>query len=145
MNELTCMVYAILLISGSIFCGWFIAKIMDWCWICKEAKRRKEHPCLFELVQERDALSCKIGDWYHKEIFTRKHEIDLLVKEDIYLPTEVKAKKKKELEQLRNELYAARMENERMKEELAGIRTKIADYVTNNNLKWAKERGWDSN
>ena len=75
----------------------------------------------------------------------KKHEIDLIVKEDIYLPAEVKAKKKKGLEQLRNELYAAQMEDARMEAELAGIRTKIADYVTNNNLKWAKERGWDSN
>ena len=118
---------------------------MDWRWARKEAKRKKEHPRLFELVQERDALSCKIGDWYHKEILARKHEIDLIVKENIYLPADVKAKKKKSLERLRNELYAAQMEEARMEAELAGIRIKIADYVTNNNLKWAKERGWDSN
>ena len=67
------------------------------------------------------------------------------MKEDIYLPADVKAKKRKGLEQLRNELYAAQMEDARMEAELAGIRTKIADYVINNNLKWAKERGWDSN
>lgn len=145
MIELMCMVCAVLLISGTILCGWLIAKIMDWCWLRKEAKRKKEHPRLFELVQARDALSCKIGDWYHKEIFTRKDKIDLIVKGNIYLPVEVKAKKKKDLEQLRNELYAARMEYTRMEAELAGIRTKIADYVNNNNLKWAKERGWDSN
>ena len=145
MIELMCLVCAVLLISGAVFCGWLIAKIMDWRWARKEAKRKKEHPRLFELVQERDALSCKIGDWYHKEILARKHEIDLIVKENIYLPADVKAKKKKSLERLRNELYAAQMEEARMEAELAGIRTKIADYVTNNNLKWAKERGWDSN
>lgn len=145
MIELMCLVCAVLLISGAVFCGWLIAKIMDWRWTRKEAKRKKEHPHLFEMIQERDALSCKICDWYHKEILARKHEIDLIVKEDIYLPAEVKAKKKKGLEQLRNELYVAQMEDVRMEAELAGIRTKIADYVTNNNLKWAKERGWDSN
>lgn len=145
MVELMCLVCAVLLIGGAIFCGWFIAKIMDWRWTRKEAKRKKEHPRLFEMIQERDALSCKISDWYHKEILARKHEIDLIVKEDIYLPTDVKAKKKKGLERLRNELYAAQMEDARMEAELAGIRAKIADYVTNNNLKWAKERGWDSN
>ena len=137
MIELMCLVGIILLIDGAIFCGWLLAKIMDWRW--------KEHPHLFELVRERDALSCKIGDWYHKEILARKHEIDLLVKEDIYLPADVKVKKRKGLEQLRNELYAAQMEDARMEAELAGIRIKIADYVINNNLKWAKERGWDSN
>ena len=141
MIELMCLVCAVLLISGAVFCGWLIAKIMDWRWTRKEAKRKKEHPHLFEMIQERDALSCKICDWYHKEILARKHEIDLIVKEDIYLPAEVKAKKKKGLEQLRNELYVAQMEDVRMEAELAGIRTKIADYVTNNNLKWAKERG----
>lgn len=145
MIELMCLVCAVLLISGAVFCGWLIAKIMDWRWTRKEAKRKKEHPHLFEMIQERDALSCKICDWYHKEILARKHEIDLIVKEDIYLPAEVKAKKKKGLEQLRNELYVAQMEDVRMEAELAGIRTKIADYVINNNLKWAKERGWDSN
>ncbi len=145
MIELMCLVCAVLLISGAIFCGWFIAKIIDWRWTRKEAKRKKEHPRLFELVKERDALSCKISDWYHKEILARKHEIDLIVKEDIYLPADVKAKKKKGLERLRNELYAAQMEDVRMEAELAGIRAKIADYVINNNLKWAKERGWDSN
>ena len=120
-------------------------KITEWRWTRKEAKRKKEHPRLFELVQERDALSCKIGKWYYKEILARKDEIDLIVKENIYLPADVKAKKEKGLEQLRNELYAAQMEDARMEAELAGIRVKIADYVTNNNLKWAKERGWDSN
>lgn len=145
MIELMCLAGIALLIGGAIFGGWLLFKIMDWRWARKEAKRKKEHPHLFELVRERDALSCKIGDWYHKEILARKHEIDLLVKEDIYLPTDVKAKKRKGLEQLRNELYAAQMEDARMEAELAGIRTKIADYVINNNLKWAKERGWDSN
>lgn len=145
MIELMCLVGITLLIGGAIFCGWLIAKIMDWCWTRKEAKRRKEHPHLFELIKERDALSCKISDWYHTEILARKHEIDLIVKDNIYLPADVKAKKKKGLERLRNELYAAQMEDARMEAELAGIRVKIADYVTNNNLKWAKERGWDSN
>lgn len=145
MIELMCLAGITILIGGAIFCGWLLARIMDWRWTRKEAKRKKEHPHLFELVRERDALSCKIGDWYHKEILARKHEIDLLVKEDIYLPIDVKAKKRKGLEQLRNELYAAQMEDARMEAELAGIRTKIADYVTNNNLKWAKARGWDSN
>lgn len=145
MIELMCLAGIALLIGGAIFGGWLLFKIMDWRWTRKEAKRKKEHPHLFELVRERDALSCKIGDWYHKEILARKYEIDLLVKEDIYLPTDVKAKKRKGLEQLRNELYAAQMEDARMEAELAGIRTKIADYVINNNLKWAKERGWDSN
>lgn len=145
MIELMCLAGIALLIGGAIFGGWLLFKIMDWRWARKEAKRKKEHPHLFELIRERDALSCKIGDWYHKEILARKHEIDLLVKEDIYLPTDVKAKKRKGLEQLRNELYAAQMEDARMEAELAGIRTKIADYVINNNLKWAKERGWDSN
>lgn len=144
MIELMCLVCAVLLISGAIFCGWLIAKIIDWRWARKEAKRKKEHPRLFEMIQERDALSCKISDWYHKEIFARKHEIDLIVKEDIYLPADIKIKKKKGLERLRNELYAAQMEDVRMEAELAGIRAKIADYVTNNNLKWAKERGWDN-
>lgn len=145
MIELMCLAGIALLIGGAIFGGWLLFKIMDWRWARKEAKRKKEHPHLFELIRERDALSYKIGDWYHKEILARKHEIDLLVKEDIYLPTDVKAKKRKGLEQLRNELYAAQMEDARMEAELAGIRTKIADYVINNNLKWAKERGWDSN
>lgn len=144
MIELMCLVCAVLLISGAIFCGWLIAKIIDWRWARKEAKRKKEHPRLFEMIQERDALSWKISDWYHKEIFARKHEIDLIVKEDIYLPADIKIKKKKGLERLRNELYAAQMEDVRMEAELAGIRAKIADYVTNNNLKWAKERGWDN-
>lgn len=143
--ELMCLAGIAILIGGAIFCSWPLVKIMDWRWARKEAKRKKEHPHLFELVRERDALSCKIGDWYHKEILARKHEIDLIVKEDIYLPADVKAKKRKNLEQLRNELYAAQMEDARMEAELAGIRTKIADYVINNNLKWAKERGWDSN
>lgn len=145
MVELVCLGCIVLLIGGAIFCGWFIAKIMDWRWTRKEAKRKKEHPRLFELVKERDALSCKISDWYHTEILARKHEIDLIVKEDIYLPADVKAKKKKGLERLRSELYAAQMEDARMEAKLADIRVKIADYVTNNNLKWAKERGWDSN
>ena len=145
MIELMCLAGIALLIGGAIFCGWLLAKIMDWRWTRKEAKRKKEHPRLFELVRERDALSCKICDWYHKEILARKHEIDLIVREDIYLPADVKAKKKKSLERLRNELYAAQMEEARMEAELAGIRIKIADYVINNNLKWAKERGWDSN
>ena len=145
MIELMCLAGIAILIGGAIFCGWLLAKIMDWRWTRKEAKRKKEHPRLFELVRERDALSCKICVWYCKEILARKHEIDLIVKEDIYLPADVKAKKRKGLEQLRNELYAAQMEDARMEAELAGIRVKIADYVTINNLKWAKERGWDSN
>jgi hypothetical protein len=145
MIELMCLAGITILIGGAIFCGWLLAKIMDWRWTRKEAKRKKEHPHLFELVRERNALSCKIGDWYRKEILARKEEIDLIVKENIYLPADIKAKKEKGLEQLRNELYAAQMEDARMEVELAGIRAKIADYVINNNLKWAKERGWDSN
>lgn len=139
------LIFVCCFFGGLVLICFVLYKIMDWRWTRKEAKRKKEHPHLFELVRERDALSCKIGDWYHKEILARKHEIDLIVKENIYLPADVKAKKKKGLEQLRNELYAAQMEDARMEAELAGIRAKIADYVTNNNLKWAKERGWDSN
>ena len=94
MIKLMCLAGIILFIGGAIFCGWLLAKIMDWRWARKEAKRKKEHPRLFEMVKERNALSCKIGNWYHKEILARKHEIDLLVKEDIYLPADVKVKTK---------------------------------------------------
>ena len=66
MIELMCLAGIILFIGGAIFCGWLLAKIMDWRWTRKEAKRKKEHPRLFELVRERNALSCKIGNWYHK-------------------------------------------------------------------------------
>lgn len=131
-------------IGGFVGLFWLGFKIWAWADERREAKRKKEHPYLFELVRQRNNLSCKIGDWYHNEILPRKHEIDLIVKEDIYLPADVKAKKKKELERLRNELYAAQMEDARMEAELAGIRVKIADYVVNHDLKWAKERGWDN-
>lgn len=144
MIELMCAVGSIALVGGAILVGWGLAKIMDWRWTRIENKRKKEHPHLFELVRERDALSCKIGAWCRNEILPRKKEIDLIVKEDIYWPEDVKAKKRKRLEQLRNELYAALMEDARMEAELAGIRVKIADYVTNNNIKWARERGWDN-
>ena len=117
-------------------------KIIKFYYDKKDAKRRKEHPKLYQLFDELDEKSLKHTHHHNEEIGPRKRKIDALLKNLQYLPADELAHREKELEEIRQELYAEMRINAALEKEVQEMRDKIKVYVKNNDLKWAMDWGW---
>lgn len=107
-----------------------------------ENKRKKAHPNLFKWFEECEEKGSEAVRWHNSEITPRKRKIDTIINEMPYYPAAVKAEKEAELEDLRNAVYLAKLNDDVLTEELKEVRTRIHNYVEEHNLKWAKNRGW---
>ena len=119
-----------------------IIKIDNWCYDRKDAKRKAEHPQLylwFDECEEAGRQSCL---WYNEQIAPLKREVDVILKEIDYYPTEQRVEKEAELEELRKRIYVAQCIEKSLDEKVAEVKTKIKKYVADNDLEWAKQWGW---
>lgn len=119
-----------------------IIKVDNWRYDRRDAKRRQVHPQLylwFDECEEAGRQSCL---WYNEQIAPLKREVDVILKEIDYYPTEQRVEKEAELEELRKRIYVAQCIEKSLDEKVAEVKTKIKKYVADNNLEWAKEWGW---
>lgn len=129
-----CLLFAVAVIVADRWWNFYYTR--------QDAKRRNEHPCLYQLFDECNNKGNESIRWYNNEIAPRKKEVDSILKEIDYLPNEQRAKKEAELEEIRNRIYLAEITYKVLNEELQEIRNKIRKYVADNNLEWAKKWGW---
>lgn len=108
----------------------------------KENKRKKTHPDLFAWVEECRKKGANVCRWYNTEIAPLKRKVDAIINEMPYCPASMKIKKEAELEELRNDIQAAKMVYKSLEEQEQEVCTRIHNYVEEHDLKWAKNRGW---
>lgn len=119
-----------------------IIKIDNWCYDRKDAKRRAEHPQLYLWFDECEEAGRQRCLWYNEQIAPLKRQVDAILKEIDYYPTEQRAEKEAELEELRKRIYVAQCIEKSLDEKVAEVKAKIKKYVADNSLEWAKQWGW---
>lgn len=135
MTELTTMGIAITLLGATIFLGWLIAKITEFCVERHYAKLRKKHPKLYEMCADRDALARKRSEEWCARGYNLKNEIDEILKMMPYLTKEEREKKEKCLEELRQTIEDYHREIAPIEEQITELQECIENYARKNNLK----------
>lgn len=108
----------------------------------KDKKLRKKYPELFALIDDvKDFMheSCKRHNATVPKLIK---EIDRIEAELKYLPKEQVEIKNKKLEELRQELYEAKLITQADDEEIKRKKKLIREYIEKNNLEFAKKWGW---
>jgi hypothetical protein len=107
-----------------------------------EAKRKKAHPHLWMLFDECEEAGHDECRWYNENIALLKNKIDAILRDWDYYSADLRAKKEKELESLRERIELAEMPYREKCRRTEAIRTEIREYVAQHDLKWAKKWGW---
>jgi hypothetical protein len=119
----------------SVFLGWLIAKIIDFCAERHYAKLRKKHPKLYEMCAERDALAKKRHAKWRARYFEPKDEIDKTLEMMPYFTKERREEEEKHLEELRKTIEDYQREGDPVKEQMDKLQERIEEYARKNNLK----------
>ncbi len=131
---------ALVLLMGAFI--WVTDKVIGAHYTKREAKRKAEHPQLYELFDQVNAKSTESVRWYNKEIAPRKREIDAILKEWDYYTADTKRKKEQELEELREGIELTNITRKIIDDELQDLRAQVREYIERNNVEWAKDWGW---
>lgn len=142
MKVLIGILVIIAVIAMPALVAWCVHKISCWVYDRKVAKRKAEHPALWEMFADVDEKGKQISTQYNRRIAPLKREIETILKTLDYWPTYIRRKKEKELENLRLRLYAEEIEYKILNAEQDAIRNEIRNYIEKNNIKWAKKWGW---
>jgi hypothetical protein len=131
---------ALVLLMGAII--WVMDTAMGAYYTKREAKRKAEHPQLYELFRQVDAKSTESMRWYNKEIAPRKQEVDAILREWDYYTADTKRQREQELEELREAIELATITKKILEDELQNLRGQVHEYIEQNNVEWAKGWGW---
>lgn len=137
----TCIVFAIL-IAGFALVFYITAKATDF--ICEKtlAKRRRQHPELFQLIDKCNEAGINQCKWHNKNITPKKNSIDKILRGIDYLPKEQREEAEVKLEELRKDIWVAEITYKALQEEHQKIRDEIHAYIDKHNLQWARNWGW---
>ncbi len=137
----TCIVFAIL-IAGCALIFYIATKITDF--ICEKtlAKRRRQHPELFQLIDKCNKVGINQCKWYNKNISPKKNSIDKILRGIDYLPKEQREEAEIKLEELRKGIWIAEVTYKELQAEHQKIRDEIHTYIDKHNLQWARNWGW---
>lgn len=138
----TIIVFFVIILIVLAFIFWLALKITNWLFNNQEAKREKEHPELYQLIDKVNKKGVEVCHWYNQQIAPKKKQIDRLIEEMPYYPKEVKTQKEEELERLREEVYTATNIKKVLNDELYELRKQVHEYIENHNVKWAKDWEW---
>jgi hypothetical protein len=108
----------------------------------KKKKLRKKYPELFILIDDVCDFGHESCSRHNATVPKLIKEIDRIQEELKYLPQWQVEIKNKKLEELRQELYEAKLASKADSEELNKKRKIVSEYVEKNNLKFAKKWGW---
>lgn len=131
----------IILIVGCIGLAIALSAICNAYETHRDEKRKKAHPDLFKWLAEVDAKGLEAIHYKAKKITPHKTRIDYILANLQYDPAEIVEERQSELEGLRMAIYEAQPEWKRLNAEVEELRTKISQYVKDNNLKWAEDWG----
>lgn len=132
-------------IGGLVAVGFLcfaIIKIMDFVYKVKDKMLRKKYPELFALIDDVNEFGHEACRRHNATVPKLIKEIDTREEELKYLPKWQVEIKNKILEELRQELYEAKLSSRADDEELAKRRKVVSEYVEKNNLTFAKKWGW---
>ena len=137
----TCIVFAII-IAGFTLVSYLAIKATDF--ICEKrlAKRRKQHPELFQLIDECNKVGISQCKWYNQNISPKKNSIDKILRGIDYLPKEQREEAETKLEELRKGIWLAEVTYKELKAEHQKIRDEIHAYIDKHDLQWARNWGW---
>lgn len=108
----------------------------------KKKKLRKKYPELFALIDDVCDFGHESCSRHNATVPKLIKEIDRIEAELKYLPQWQVEIKNKKLEELRQDLYEAKLASKADSEELNKKRKLVSEYVEKNNLKFAKKWGW---
>lgn len=136
-----CIVFAIF-IAGFALVFYLAIKATDF--ICERrlAKRRKQHPELFQLIDKCNEVGINQCKWYNKNISSKKNSIDKILREINYLPKEQREEAEAKLEELRKGIWIAEVAYKELQADHQKIRDEIHAYIDKYNLQWARNWGW---
>lgn len=131
-----------IIIGGSVALGLAVSAIIEWCYDLTEAKRKKAHPDLWAWFDECDKAGMAECYYYNDNIAPLKKKIDSIIENWNYYTADTKSQKKRELENLCQQLEAHDVIYSAMCAETYKIRDKIHNYVEQHDLDWARHWGW---
>jgi hypothetical protein len=136
-----CIVFAIF-IAGFVLVPYIAIKTTDF--ICERriAKRKKQHPELFQLFDKCSKVGINQCKWYNKNISPKKNSIDKILRGIDYLPKEQREEAEMKLEELRKGIWIAEVTYKELQAEQQKIRDEINAYIDKHNLQWARNWGW---
>ena len=115
-----------------------IDKTIEFAYNTVEAKRKREHPKLFELIENHNQCINDECGFYNKNIHPLKQKVDSILRDWNYYPMDTREEMEIQLEDIRNniqelsEIYAEKCENSQ------AVKEEIKAYVAEHNIKWAK-------
>ena len=132
----------LLTVGGSVGLSLAISGIINWCTDRTEVKRKQTHPDLWVWFEECDEAGHAQCVHHNSKIAPLKRKVDAILSEWNYYTEETKSKKEIELEELRKDIEAHEVVYAELCEKTEAIRTKIHNYVEENDLEWARKWGW---
>ena len=142
MAGLAALLATAVLVGGTVGLAFAVCGIINWRMDRTEAKRKQAHPDLWEWFEECNEAGAEECRWYNAQIAPLKNKVDTILREWDYYPADTKSKKEEELENLRKAIESANEVGIVMHNKTEEVRTKIHNYVEENDLKWAREWGW---
>ena len=119
-----------------------LIKIIDFAYEIEDRRLRKKYPELFALIDDVNDFGCEVCRRHNETVPKLIKEIDTIEAELKYLPKWQVEIKNKKLEELRQELYEAKLSSNADDEEFANKKKLVSEYVEKNNLTFAKKWGW---
>lgn len=118
---------------------WMIAAIVNAIFEHKELKKRMAHPQFYGWIAELDEMVCAEVKFHNTEISPLIREIDAVLEDLEYCPTEIREFKEYRAEELRGIVYAKKEKLRKMEIESGMLRARIRAYNKEHNL----ESGWN--
>ena len=142
MAGLAALLVTVVIAGGSVGLSFAICKIINWRMDRTEAKRKQAHPDLWVWFEECDEAGHAQCVHHNSKIAPLKRKVDAILSEWNYYTEETKSKKEIELENLRKDIEAHEVVYAELCEKTEAIRTKIHNYVEENDLEWERKWGW---
>lgn len=133
---------AVGIVAAILGFSFLMLKMIDWAYDKIVAKRKREHPALYELF---DAIEQKNSEYcvlHNSEVTPRMKQIDVILRDWNYCPVAEREEKEKELEELRQSIKTTKATLKIIADEIAALREQIHSYVEQHHLEWAKKMGW---
>jgi hypothetical protein len=115
--------------------GLFTVKITEFCVERRYAKLHKKHPKLYEMCEERDALTKQQHKEWRARYFDPKNDIDETLKRMPYFTKEKREEEEKRLEELRKTMEDYLRKKNIIAEKIDKLQEHIEEYARKNNLK----------
>lgn len=142
MAALISIAFILGIIAVMVLLTWGICQILVWNANRVEQKRKTAHPHLWELFDEVSSKSKEATQQYNRNVAPLKKQIKYILDRLPYWPAEIREAKEEEAENLRLRLYGAELSYNILEAELEEIRKEIREYVSDNDLEWARNWGW---